>query len=136
MRVLTPKGLDHLVLEVRNIEEALGFHCRVLGCQAERVAPYRAREVPFPSVRAGSSLIDRLVAEHPSSGPSHFCLEVAGTEETLLAGLAAVGLPFETPGRGFGAKGDGFSLHVKDPDGHRIELRTYDAGSPGNGPER
>jgi catechol 2,3-dioxygenase-like lactoylglutathione lyase family enzyme len=118
-------GLDHVVLEVRQPEQALRFYTKVLGLIPERAEAFRAGTVPFVSVRAGSSLIDLFPSEAPGPGPSHLCVEVDLDPEALMAELTAQGVAYVRPGRRFGARGDGFSVYVQDPDGHTVEVRTY-----------
>lgn len=119
------KALDHVVIEVRDIDRALAFYCESLGLEAERLAEFRAGRVPFPSVRVGTGLIDLFASETPGAGPHHFCVEVDEDPEAVTRWLEQRGVAYEQPGTRFGARGDGFSVYVTDPDGHRIEVRTY-----------
>ena len=48
------RGLDHVVLRVRDVEQALRFYCEVLGCREER----RLEELGLVQLRAGDALID------------------------------------------------------------------------------
>ena len=79
----------------------------------------------FPSLRVSESTIIDLVAGQPSDGRlDHFCLVVDPID---LDAMAASG-EFEVvdgPGPRFGARGDGTSLYVRDPDGAVVELRHY-----------
>ena len=43
--------LDHIVLNVSDIDRALDFYMRVLGLSGERVEEFKAGTVGFPSVR-------------------------------------------------------------------------------------
>ena len=43
--------LDHIVLNVGDIESSLRFYTDVLGLKGERVEEFRAGKVGFPSVR-------------------------------------------------------------------------------------
>jgi catechol 2,3-dioxygenase-like lactoylglutathione lyase family enzyme len=118
-------GLDHLVLVCADVEQTLAWYCGLLGLEPVRVDEWRRGEVPFPSVRVSDSTIVDLFAGQPSDGRlDHFCLVI---EHTDLAAIAASG-EFEVvdgPGRRFGARGDGTSLYVRDPDGTVVELRHY-----------
>lgn len=123
---MKPAALDHLVLEVSDVERSLEFYVSVLGLESERVDQYRLGKAPFVSVRAGQSLIDLFPrSEGPVAGPPHFCLTydvpMAEIQETLIHH----GIKFSDPGLRFGARGMGDSVYVTDPDGHTIELRTY-----------
>ena len=49
--------MDHIVLNVTDIEASLRFCCDVLGLKAERVDEFRAGKVGFPSVRISPGLM-------------------------------------------------------------------------------
>lgn len=123
---VTVVGLDHIVLDVADVERSLRFYCGELGLAGERVEEWRLGEVFFPSVRVDATTVIDLLALAPSgSNVDHFCLVVQPTD---LAALAASGR-FEVvdgPDRRWGARGDGLSLYVRDPDGNTVELRSYD----------
>jgi len=121
-------GLDHLVLRTPDVERSLAFYCDQLGLAGVRVEEWRRGEVLFPSVRVdATTILDLLEAPRSGENVDHFCLVL---EPADLAALAAAGR-FEVvdgPDRRFGARGDGTSLYVRDPDGNVVELRHY--GSP------
>jgi catechol 2,3-dioxygenase-like lactoylglutathione lyase family enzyme len=122
---LTVTGLDHIVLVCADVERTLTWYCDLLGLEAERAEEWRRGEVFFPSVRVDASTIIDLLAGVPIDGRlDHFCLVV---EPTDLDAIAASG-EFDVvdgPDRRFGARGDGTSLYVRDPDGTVVELRHY-----------
>lgn len=122
---MTPDRLDHLVLEVKDVERSLTFYCDVLGLKAERLTEFREGHAPFVSLRVGQSLIDLFPSESPIDGPNHFCLAFQDPIETILDTLRQGGLSPTTPDRRFGAEGMGLSVYVDDPDGHTVEIRTY-----------
>jgi catechol 2,3-dioxygenase-like lactoylglutathione lyase family enzyme len=118
-------ALDHVVLNVADVERSLAFYCDELGLAPERMDEWRRGEVFFPSVRVDDhTIIDLLAAPRTGQNADHVCLVV---EPIDLAALAASGR-FEVvdgPATRFGARGDGTSLYVKDPDGNTVELRHY-----------
>src|SRR5688500_12603448 len=72
-------ALDHIVLNVADVERSLAFYEGVLGLPAERVEAWRRGELRFPSVRVNESTIIDLVhapAEPGQRHPNlaHFCL--------------------------------------------------------------
>ncbi|MGA7757500.1 MAG: VOC family protein [Ilumatobacteraceae bacterium] len=118
-------GLDHIVLVSADVERTLAWYCDLLGLESERVEEWRRGEVPFPSVRVSPTTIIDLIAGEPVDGRlDHFCLVV---EPTDLDAVAASGefTVVDGPARRFGARGDGTSLYVRDPDGTLVELRHY-----------
>jgi len=125
-------ALDHIVLNVADVERSLQFYQTALGLAAERVEAWRRHEVGFPNVRISpSTLIDLVKApESESQGTpnlAHFCLvtDSPNLDEAMQA-LAAAGVPVETgPAIRSGARGNALSIYFRDPDHNLIELRTY-----------
>ncbi len=118
-------GLDHIVLVSADVERTLAWYCDLLGLEPVRVEEWRRGEVPFPSVRVSPTTIIDLIDGEPVDGRlDHFCLVV---EPTDLDAIAASGefTVVDGPARRFGARGDGTSLYVRDPDGTVVELRHY-----------
>jgi len=118
-------GLDHVVLNVADVERSLAWYCGELGLQGLRVAEWRRGEVPFPSLRLDeTTIVDLLQTERTGQNVDHVCLVI---EPTDLDAIAASGR-FDVvsgPDRRWGARGDATSLYVLDPDGNVVELRHY-----------
>jgi hypothetical protein len=71
-----------------------------------------------------TTIIDLLQTERTGQNVDHVCLVI---EPTDLDAIAASGR-FDVvsgPDRRWGARGDGCSLYVLDPDGNVVELRHY-----------
>lgn len=125
---VTVTAFDHLVLRCADVERTLAWYVDVLGLQPMRVKEWRAGEVPFPSVRVDAGTIIDLVSgaddAHHGDSVDHFCLVI---DELDLDVLASSGLfdVVEGPATRYGARGNGTSLYVRDPDGMIIELRHY-----------
>ncbi|MDT0321653.1 VOC family protein [Streptomyces millisiae] len=118
-------GLDHLVLNTDDPERALDFYCGTLGLEPVRVDRWRAGEVPFPSVRVSpGTIIDLVSRPRGEVNVDHFCLvvEPLDWQEVIDSGRFDV---VEGPVDRYGARGDGVSLYVRDPDGNTVELRWY-----------
>jgi catechol 2,3-dioxygenase-like lactoylglutathione lyase family enzyme len=118
-------ALDHVVVEVSDVARALDFYAGLLGLPSLRREEFFRGEAPFVSVRCGSSLIDLLPVANPHPCSHHLCVELAEPLDRVLAELAAHNVAADPPRRRFGARGWGFSVYVRDPDGHVIELRSY-----------
>lgn len=129
--------LDHIVLNVGDIDRSLSFYTDVLGLEGERVEEFKAGKVGFPSVRINErTIIDLFPTEQ--SGPqggaaknngnlNHFCLVVgaadfSGIVEYLAAHQIAVR---EGPVSRWGARGRATSVYFLDPDGNEVEIRCY-----------
>ena len=122
---LSVTGLDHIVLVCSDVERTLTWYCDLLGLEATRVDEWRRGEVPFPSVRVDDGTIIDLIPGVPVDGRlDHFCLVVDPTDLDAIA-VSGEFTVVDGPARRFGARGEGTSLYVRDPDGTVVELRHY-----------
>jgi extradiol dioxygenase family protein len=128
--------LDHIVLNVADVDRSLRFYCDVLGATPERVDAYRAGKVLFPSVRLCEDTLIDLASPSLWSGErsgvpnlNHFCVSVGlGDWHPLLARLEQAGVPMKAgPMTLWGAHGDATAYYLEDPDGNQLEIRCYDA---------
>lgn len=119
------RGLDHIVLNVADVERSLAWYTGMLGLKPERVDEWRAGEVPFPSVRVDAGfIIDLFGVERTGENVNHLCLVVEPGDVVAIAGDDRFTL-VAGPTRRWGAQGDGTSVYVRDPDDNLVELRTY-----------
>lgn len=124
---ITVSDLDHIVLTCADIEASLRWYGELLGLAPVRVDEWRAGRAPFPSLRVNAhTIIDLVVGEQPQGRLEHFCLVVSDTDLAELAGSGDFDV-VEGPVTRYGARGDGTSVYVRDPDGTVVELRTYAA---------
>jgi catechol 2,3-dioxygenase-like lactoylglutathione lyase family enzyme len=132
--------LDHIVLNVKDINRSLKFYTEVLGLAGERVDAFRAGKVGFPSVRInGSTIIDLFPTPEKAATASgkkqsgnlnHFCL-VTGVEDFagIVEYLKENDLALRAgPVSRWGARGQATSVYFLDPDGNEIEIRAYGEG--------
>jgi catechol 2,3-dioxygenase-like lactoylglutathione lyase family enzyme len=118
-------ALDHLVLRCADVEATLRWYIDVLGLQPVRVQEWRRGEVPFPSVRVDPGTIIDLVHGPVVDGRlDHICLVVEPIDLDALAASGEFDV-VEGPATRYGARGNGTSLYVRDPDGTVVELRHY-----------
>jgi len=123
--VLRVRGLDHVVLVVTDVERSVAWYRDALGLEALRLEEWRAGAVPFPSVRVDEgTIIDILAGDRSGTNVDHLCLVLDPTD---LAALVATGDfdVIEGPVTRWGARGEGTSVYVRDPDGNMVELRHY-----------
>jgi catechol 2,3-dioxygenase-like lactoylglutathione lyase family enzyme len=129
--------LDHIVLNVGDIDRSLKFYTEVLGLKGERVEEFRAGKVSFPSVRINDqTIIDlfprkndpaKLAPEKVSRNLNHFCLVVgpadfSGIVDYLQGNKVVIR---EGPVSRWGAQGRATSVYFFDPDGNEVEIRCY-----------
>jgi catechol 2,3-dioxygenase-like lactoylglutathione lyase family enzyme len=130
--VLRIQAVDHLVLVVADVDRSVAWYRDVLGLEVLRYDQWKAGEVFFPSVRVDRSTIIDIVAGERGEGRGnldHFCLVV---DEVDLGAVRDSGRfdVVEGPATRWGARGDGQSLYVRDPDGNVVELRHYGEMEP------
>lgn len=124
-------ALDHLVLVCNDVETTMAWYQRHFGLADVRVDLWRAGRAPFPSLRVGPATIIDLVPVAPGNGRDgrghldHICFTVT---DALFATLVAdPTLAIIEEGERYGARGNGWSIYIQDPDGLTVEARTYPA---------
>jgi len=139
MATLKVIELDHIVLNVRDIDRSLAFYTQVLGLGAERVEEFKAGKTGFPSVRINKDTIIDLFplkaegvptqkgSEKNSGNLNHFCLVVekedfSGIVDYLNGHQVSIR---QGPISRWGARGRATSVYFLDPDGNEVEIRCY-----------
>jgi catechol 2,3-dioxygenase-like lactoylglutathione lyase family enzyme len=137
MARLNVTAMDHIVLNVGDIDRSLAFYTEILGLKGERIEEFRAGQVGFPSVRINEATIIDLFPAKRNSPPTdgakndgnlnHFCLAVDAADFAgIVEYLAAHHVPVrEGPVSRWGARGRATSVYFLDPDGNEIEIRAY-----------
>ena len=126
--MLKLRGIDHVVLRVKDIDAMRRFYCDVLG--AAHVADRPALRMSH--LRVGSALID-LVEADPKEGRNmdHLCLRVEPFDrDAIVAHLEKHGVAVGQIASRFGAEGNGVSIYLTDPEGNAVELKGPSDGKP------
>jgi glyoxylase I family protein len=124
--------IDHVVLRARDIELMLAFYRDVMGCEVVR----HNEPMGLYHLRAGTSMID-LVDMNGKLGPDggaapgleghnmdHFALRLKSFDaEALQTWFQQQSVDIGDEVQRFGAKGDGPSVYLSDPEGNRLELK-------------
>jgi catechol 2,3-dioxygenase-like lactoylglutathione lyase family enzyme len=123
--VVRVEGLDHVVLVVADVERSVAWYRDRLGLEVLRLDEWKDGKVPFPSVRVNEgTIIDILAGARSGTNVDHLCLVLAPTDLAELAGSNEFDV-VEGPVPRWGARGEGTSVYVRDPDGNLVELRHY-----------
>jgi glyoxylase I family protein len=118
-------GPDHVVIVSPDPEPLIAWYATTLGLEVLRLEEWRRQEVLFVSLRVSPTfLIDVMAGERTGVNVDHLALTCTGVDLDELATSDAVDVEFG-PADLFGAQGTGRGLYIRDPDGNRIELRTY-----------
>jgi catechol 2,3-dioxygenase-like lactoylglutathione lyase family enzyme len=121
MSRLTLDRLDHLVLNVRDLDATCAFYRGALGMEVETFGKGRT------ALRFGRHKINLEPAGATgSTAPVHLCFATSVPLADWIQHLAACGVALvEGPVRRSGAEGPIDSIYVVDPDGNSIEVSTY-----------
>lgn len=122
------QGLDHVAIGVDDVERSQRWYADVLGLERE----HEAWDVPLVMAAEGTGVAIFPKELHPSSVPDDaeppairvlhiaFRVDRAGFDEAREA-LAAQGVDVT-----FSDHGISHSIYFNDPDGHLLELTTYE----------
>ena len=124
--------IDHVVLRAKNIKSMVAFYRDVLGCKVVK----HNEPLGLFHLKAGSSLIDIIdmkgkLGAVGGKAPGkdrhnvdHFALRVKEFDDRALRRhLRGHGVKLGDTVTRFGAKGDGKSLYLWDPEGNGLELK-------------
>ncbi len=128
----TLRGIEHVLLLVRDLESSLAFYQDVLGATLQSRLP----QYGMAELRAGDSHIDLVDVSAPegswavppiSGGRNvdHVGLRISSTDEAALrAHLSEFGVEIVEERYEESERGRHLSLYVRDPCGNVIELMT------------
>ena len=129
---ITVDALDHLVVNVRDVETSAAWYQRVLGMARQDTpgTPVRT-SVHFGRLKinlrpVSASKTDWFTADNEAAGSDDLCFLTQSTPDEVVAHLRACGVAIEVgPVKRLGAQGNMMSVYCRDPDGSLIEIATY-----------
>lgn len=124
-------GIDHIVLNVRDVEAAAAWYEAVLGMRREVFGEDRRTALRFGEqkinlrpVAADSNAWITGASDAP--GAADVCFVTTTQQEDVAAHLRARKVPIVAgPGARTGARGPMQSVYCRDPDGNLVEIATY-----------
>jgi catechol 2,3-dioxygenase-like lactoylglutathione lyase family enzyme len=121
--------IDHLVLNVADLEASAEWYGRVLGMRREiargrTIMWFGEQKLHLRPIDAGQE--EWFTARRPAPGSDDLCF-AADTDLAVIAEhLATCGVEIEVgPVQRAGARGAMTSVYCRDPDGSLIEIATY-----------
>ncbi|WP_458759415.1 VOC family protein [Afipia sp. TerB] len=133
---MTVEALDHVVVNVTDVERAADWYARALGMKrqefderggkSKRVSMLFGRQkINLRPVTADK--IEWFTADHEQAGSDDLCFLTAATPQQVVEHLGACGVAIEEgPVKRQGAVGTLTSVYCRDPDGSLIEIASYD----------
>ena len=122
-------ALDHLVLTVSDMDQAVAFYKTVLGMTHDRftgTGGTKRHAVSFGSQKINLHLVGQEFAPHaqtPTVGSGDLCFLSTCPMDAWCAHLAVLNVAIEQgPIQRTGAMGPIMSIYIRDPDGTLIEI--------------
>jgi catechol 2,3-dioxygenase-like lactoylglutathione lyase family enzyme len=125
--------IDHLVLNVKDVEATAAWYVRALGMQRINFESGSGQRV---ALQFGNHKINLRPADFDTVawftsaaaviGSADLCFVTRSSPETVKAHWAAQGIAIEEgPVKRAGARGPMTSVYCRDPDGNLIEVASY-----------
>jgi catechol 2,3-dioxygenase len=125
-------GIDHVALNVRDVDQSVRWYCDVLGLERRYADAWGSHPAV---VGIGTTSLALFPVEGPNPRPRpgrdvltmrHVAFRASRRNfEQALAALQARGITPEIQDHQISR-----SLYFNDPDGHEIEITTYDVENP------
>jgi catechol 2,3-dioxygenase-like lactoylglutathione lyase family enzyme len=132
---LSVKAIDHVVVNVSDVERSAAWYQRVLGMTREDFAADSGRSkrtaLKFGAQKLNLRPIDAdtddwFTAEYAGAGSDDLCFLTDAPPEAVAAHLKLCGVAIELgPVQKQGARGPIQSVYCRDPDGSLIEISSY-----------
>jgi catechol 2,3-dioxygenase-like lactoylglutathione lyase family enzyme len=123
--------LDHLVINVRDVDIAASWYQRVLGMEVESYGREHRTALKFGGQKINLRPVDMdagswMAAEAPMTGSHDLCFVTAVSAAEIVGHLHACGVMIEAgPAERLGALGPMSSVYCRDPDGNLVEIASY-----------
>jgi len=128
-------ALDHLVVNVRDVEIAAAWYQRVLGMERKDFDPGQGKRkrtsMSFGSQKinlrpVSADKVEWFTADHEAAGSDDLCFLTNISPDEVVRHLTSCGVAIEQgPIAKQGALGILASVYCRDPDGSLIEISSY-----------
>ncbi|MBM3650401.1 MAG: VOC family protein [Alphaproteobacteria bacterium] len=128
-------AIDHIVVNVRDVDIAAAWYQRVLGMKREDFDPgpgktrrtsmiFGRQKINLRPIAAGKR--EWFTADHEAAGSDDLCFLTSASPQSVVDHLRACGVPIiDGPTDKRGAMGTIVSVYCRDPDGSLIEISSY-----------
>lgn len=133
---LTIEAIDHIVLNVRDVDTSARWYQQVLGMVRKDFDPGHGKavrtSVSFGHQKLNLRPVDAdkvawFTADHETAGSDDLCFLTSATPAQVVEHLRSCGVAIEVgPTTRQGAVGTLTSVYCRDPDGSLIEISSYD----------
>jgi catechol 2,3-dioxygenase-like lactoylglutathione lyase family enzyme len=130
-------SLDHLVINVADVERTAQWYCKILGMEVHVSNPGDGKatrtSLAFGNQKINvrqqdTDKVEWFTADHATAGSDDLCFLTSNTPEEVVAHLTANGVAIEKgPILRQGARGTLRSVYCRDPDGSLIEISSYES---------
>jgi catechol 2,3-dioxygenase-like lactoylglutathione lyase family enzyme len=121
-RVVKLEGLDHVAIAVADLEKSAQWYVEVLGFERQHPGMWGGTPIFVGNAHASVALFPKRSDERGTGTFRHFAFRTTGDDfETAQRELKTRGIEFE-----FEDHEITHSIYFHDPDGHKIEVTTYD----------
>jgi catechol 2,3-dioxygenase-like lactoylglutathione lyase family enzyme len=132
---VTVNALDHLVINVADVQRTAEWYSKVLGMEVKVFDPGQGK-TPRTSLIFGhqkinvrpidADKVDWFTADHEAAGSDDLCFLTTASPAEVAAHLRTCGVAIEEgPVAKQGARGTLQSVYCRDPDGSLIEISSY-----------
>ena len=128
-------ALDHLVINVADVERSVAWYQTILGMEVSVFDPGQGKpkrtSLLFGNQKInvrpmGTDKVEWFTADHDTAGSDDLCFLTSSTPDDVAAHLKANGVAIEEgPVNKQGARGTIRSVYCRDPDGSLIEISSY-----------
>ena len=132
---LTVHALDHLVINVSDVERSVAWFQKALGVEREDFDPGQGKakrtSIKFGQQKinlrpVGTDVVVWFTGAVPTPGSDDLCFLTTSEPGAVVAHLQALEIAIEEgPVQKQGARGAIRSVYCRDPDGNLIEIASY-----------